>query len=129
LNWCNVPESPCHWRSFGFRFFPDGCARVGTRLCDFDALADDAIVGGIMKVTAVSEDAPRCRIVNSHAAAGRLCRNGLPHGAAKATEAAAPEATEAATAAPRPIAGTPTHGYKPMREARWPPSNGWWGEA
>jgi hypothetical protein len=28
-------------------------------LSDFDALADDAIVGGIMKVTAVSEDARR----------------------------------------------------------------------
>jgi hypothetical protein len=37
----------------------------------------------------------------------------LPHGAAKATEAAAPEATEAATAAPRRIAVTPTHGYEP----------------
>ena len=39
--------------------------------------------------------------------------NGLPHAAAKATEAAAPEATEAATAATRSIAGTPTHGYEP----------------
>jgi hypothetical protein len=29
----------------------------------------------------------------------------------------APEATEAATAAPTPIAGTPTHGYEPRREA------------
>jgi hypothetical protein len=37
----------------------------------------------------------------------------LPHGAAKATEAAAPEATEATTAAPRRIAGPPTHGYEP----------------
>jgi hypothetical protein len=46
-----------------------------------------------------------------------ITRNGLPHGAAKATEAAAPEATEAATAAPCRIAGTPTHGYKPTREA------------
>jgi hypothetical protein len=36
--------------------------------------------------------------------------NGLPHAAAKATEAAAPEATEAATAASRRIAGTHTHG-------------------
>jgi hypothetical protein len=44
-------------------------------------------------------------------------RNGLPHGAAEATEAAAPEATEATTAAPRRIAGTPTHGYEPTREA------------
>jgi len=32
-------------------------------------------------------------------------------------EAAAPEATEAATAAPAPIAGTPTHFYEPTREA------------
>jgi hypothetical protein len=32
---------------------------------------------------------------------------GLPHAAAKATEATAPEATKAATAAPRGIAGTP----------------------
>jgi hypothetical protein len=39
------------------------------------------------------------------------------HAAAKATEAAATEATEAATAAPRRIAGTPTHGYEPTREA------------
>src|SRR5437667_12469267 len=37
----------------------------------------------------------------------------LPH-AAKATEAAAPEATEAPT---RRIAGTPTHGYAATREA------------
>jgi hypothetical protein len=42
---------------------------------------------------------------------------GCPHAAAEATEAAAPEATEAATAAPRRIAGTPTHGYEPTREA------------
>jgi hypothetical protein len=41
----------------------------------------------------------------------------VPHIAAKATEAAAPEATEAATAASRRIAGTPTHGYEAMREA------------
>ena len=46
-----------------------------------------------------------------------ITRNGLPHGAAKAAEAAAPEATEAATAAPRRIAGTPTYGYEPTREA------------
>jgi hypothetical protein len=39
----------------------------------------------------------------------------VPHIAAKATEAAAPEATEAATAASRRIAGTPTHGYEPTR--------------
>ena len=31
----------------------------GAHLCDFDARADDAIVGGIMKVAAVMEDAPR----------------------------------------------------------------------
>jgi hypothetical protein len=42
---------------------------------------------------------------------------GCPDGAAKATEAAAPEATEAATAAPRCIAGTPTQGYEPTRQA------------
>jgi hypothetical protein len=37
--------------------------------------------------------------------------------AAETTEVAAPEATEAATAAPRAIAGTPMHGYKATREA------------
>jgi hypothetical protein len=41
----------------------------------------------------------------------------VAHAAAKATEAAAPEATETATAAPRRIAGAPTHGYKTTREA------------
>jgi len=41
----------------------------------------------------------------------------LLHAAAKATEAAAPEATEASTAASRCIAGTPAHGYEPTREA------------
>jgi hypothetical protein len=46
-------------------------------------------------------------MVSSHAATAAITRNGLPHGAAKATEAAAPEATEAATAATAPIAGTP----------------------
>jgi hypothetical protein len=40
---------------------------------------------------------------------------GCPHATPKATEAAAPEATEASTAAPRRIAGTPTHGYEPTR--------------
>jgi hypothetical protein len=56
-------------------------------------------------------------MVSSHAAAGRpITRNGLPHGAAKAAEAAAPEATQAATPLRR-IAGTPTHGYEPTREA------------
>jgi hypothetical protein len=34
-----------------------------------------------------------------------ISRNGLPYAAAKATEAAAPEATEAATAAPRRHSG------------------------
>ena len=43
--------------------------------------------------------------------------NELPHAAAEATLASAPEATEAATAAPRGIAGTATHGYDAMREA------------
>jgi hypothetical protein len=42
---------------------------------------------------------------------------GCLHAAAKATEAAAAEAAEAATAAPRRIAGTPTHSYEPTREA------------
>jgi hypothetical protein len=42
---------------------------------------------------------------------------GIFGGVPKATEAAAPEATEAATAAPRRIAGTPTHGYAATREA------------
>jgi hypothetical protein len=42
----------------------------------------------------------------------------LPHAAAEATEAAAPEATKAATTAPRRIAGTPTHGYGQGRDAR-----------
>jgi hypothetical protein len=39
------------------------------------------------------------------------------HVAAEATEAAAPEAAEASTAASRRIAGTPTHGYEPTRES------------
>jgi hypothetical protein len=56
-------------------------------------------------------------MVSSHAAAGpAITRNGS-HGAAKATEAAATEAAEAATAAPRRIAGTPTHGYEATPEA------------
>ena len=41
----------------------------------------------------------------------------MPHIAAKATDAVAPEATEATTAAFHRIAGTPTHGYEPSREA------------
>ena len=58
-----------------------------------------------------------CRMVRSHAAAGSaITGNGLPYATDKA-EAAAPEATEAATAAPRRIVGTPTHGYEPTREA------------
>ena len=44
------------------------------------------------------------------AARAAITGNGLSHVAAKATEAAAPEATEAATAATRRIARTPTHG-------------------
>jgi hypothetical protein len=40
-----------------------------------------------------------------------------PHAAAKAAEAAAPEGTQATTAAPRRIAGTPTHGHGATREA------------
>jgi hypothetical protein len=55
------------------------------------------------------------------ASAPRGCRDShvsrRRRGAAKATEAAAPEATEAATAAPRRIAGTPSHGYEATREA------------
>jgi hypothetical protein len=73
----------------------------------FYVRAEGAILGGIMKVTAIPQDARGCRMASSHAA---ITRNGLPHGAAKATEAAAPEATEAATAAPRRIAGTLTPG-------------------
>jgi len=41
----------------------------------------------------------------------------LVHAAAEATQTAAPEAAEAATAAPRRIAGTPPHGYEATREA------------
>ena len=41
----------------------------------------------------------------------------LPYAPAKATEAAAPEATKASTAAPsRRLAGTPTRGYAASRE-------------
>src|SRR6266699_1908782 len=52
---------------------------------------------------------------------------GCPHAAAKATEAAAPEATEAATAAPRRIAGTPTR-YEPPLTFLLPASHVaiWW---
>jgi len=42
---------------------------------------------------------------------------GCPHAAAEAAEAAAPEATKTATAAPRRIARTPTHGYAATRGA------------
>jgi hypothetical protein len=54
--------------------------------------------------------------LHSYLVAG--CSPGVrcPYATAKA-EAAAPKATEAATAAPRSIAGTPTHGYEPRREA------------
>jgi hypothetical protein len=61
--------------------------------------AEGAILGGIMKATAIPQDAQGCSMASSHAA-----RNGLPHAAAEATEAAAPEATEAATAASSRIA-------------------------
>src|SRR5262245_17238109 len=44
------------------------------------------------------------------------------HAAAKATEAAAPEAAEAAPAAARRIAGTLTHGYGRRARPRWRPS-------
>src|SRR2546426_4154277 len=52
---------------------------------------------------------------------------GLSHVAAKATEAAPPEATEAATAAPRRIAGTPTR-YEPPLTFLLPASHVaiWW---
>ena len=39
------------------------------------------------------------------------------HAAVEATETAAPEATEAATATSDPIADMPNHGYEPTREA------------
>jgi hypothetical protein len=42
----------------------------------------------------------------------------VAHAAAKATEAAAPEATETATAASRLIAGVPTLGYKANAHTR-----------
>jgi hypothetical protein len=42
--------------------------------------------------------------------------NGDVHPAITATKATASEATKAATAAPRRIAGTPTYGYGAMRE-------------
>jgi hypothetical protein len=50
-----------------------------------------------------------------HAAAGAAItgNESCPHAAAKATEAAAPEAAEASTTAARRIADTPTHGYTP----------------
>jgi hypothetical protein len=46
--------------------------------------------------------------------------NGLPHATDKA-EAAAPEATKAAPAAPTSIAGTPTHDYEATCEPAMPP--------
>jgi hypothetical protein len=57
-------------------------------------------------------------MVKTHAAAAgaAITGNGLPHATDEA-EAAAPKATEAATAATASIAGTPTHGYAPTREA------------
>ena len=41
----------------------------------------------------------------------------VAHAAAKTTEAAAPEAAEASTAATRRVAGMPARGYEPTREA------------
>ena len=68
-------------------------------------------------VTLERRPTPSCR-VRSHAAAGAATgKMGCPHAAAEATEAGAPEATEAATAAPPPHGGAPTHGYKATREA------------
>jgi hypothetical protein len=56
-------------------------------------------------------------MVGSHAAAEAvITEKGLPHAAVKAAKAAASETTEAATAAPRRIAGSPTHGYVLTRE-------------
>jgi hypothetical protein len=46
-----------------------------------------------------------------------ITRNRSPHAAAEATEAAAPETTEAATAASRRIAGTPM--LDPSEEVRF----------
>ena len=77
-----------------FAFFLMLCAPRRT-LGRFYVRAEGAILGGIMKVTAIPEDARGCRMASSHAA-----RNGLLHAATKATEAAATEATQAATAAP-----------------------------
>jgi len=52
---------------------------------------------------------------------------GCPHAAAKATEAATPEATEAASAATCRIARMPTHRYEPTREAAMAAfAKSWW---
>jgi hypothetical protein len=61
----------------------------------------------------------RLMMLCSFHAAGRavITRNGLSHVAAKATEAAAPQATEASTTAARCIAERLTHGYEPTRGA------------
>ena len=48
----------------------------------------------------------------------------MPHAAAKATEAAAPEATEAAAASTRCMAGTPTYGYACGKLAQRVPEGG-----
>jgi hypothetical protein len=57
----------------------------------------------------------RCR-EELHAAVGAVITgNGLSHTAAKATEAAAPEAAEASTTAARRIADRPTHAYEATR--------------
>jgi hypothetical protein len=56
-------------------------------------------------------------MVRSHAAL--ITGNGLLPCCRHGHRSAAPEATEAATAAPRRIARTPTHGHEPpMREAK-----------
>jgi hypothetical protein len=58
----------------------------------------------------------RCR-EELHAAGAVITGNELSRVAAKATEAAAPEAAEASTTAARRIADRPTHTYEPTREA------------
>jgi len=86
-------------------------------------LGNGAILGRIMKVTGTP---PGCRMAQlSRRRRAAITRNGLPNGAAKATEATAPEAAEATTTAPRRIAGTPTHGYEPTREAAIAVAESW----
>jgi hypothetical protein len=82
-------------------------------------LADGVVVGRTMKVTRYREECPvGVGWSGSHVAArAATIGNELPHAAAKATQAAAPQATEASTAAPRRIASTPTHAGARTREA------------